>query len=122
MVDIGELSPSWVSFQYERMPIFCYWCGLLNHDEKDCKLWIHSKGTLRKDEQQYGAWLRASTERNQKSHVQSAHSSTPTQTASVAPSETATAIVASKPPRIPAAVSTVTREKETAETTTTVSH
>ena len=64
MVDNGELSLSWVSFQYERMPIFCYWCGLLNHDEKDCKLWICSKGTLRKDEQQYGAWLRASTERN----------------------------------------------------------
>lgn len=43
MVDIGDSSPSWVSFQDERMPIFCYWCGILNHDEKDCKLWIHSK-------------------------------------------------------------------------------
>ena len=40
----------------------------------------------------------------------------------MAPSETATATVASEPPRIPVAVSTVTREKETAETTATVTH
>ena len=31
-----------------------------------------------KDEQQYEAWLRASTERNQKSHAQSSPSSNPT--------------------------------------------
>ena len=51
-VDVGESSPQWVSFQYERMPIFCYWCGLLNHDEWDCKLWVRSKGTLKKEDQQ----------------------------------------------------------------------
>ncbi|KAK7861238.1 hypothetical protein CFP56_024321 [Quercus suber] len=28
------------------------------HDEKDCKMWICSKGTLCKDEQKYDAWLR----------------------------------------------------------------
>jgi len=33
----------------------------LNHDERDCKLWLNSKGTLRKEDQQYGAWLRATT-------------------------------------------------------------
>ena len=47
------------------MPIFCYWCGLLNHDEKDYKLWVCSKGTLRKEDQQYGVWLKASQERPQ---------------------------------------------------------
>ena len=40
----------------------------------------------------------------------------------MAPSETAIATVASEPPRIPVAVSTVTREKETVETTATVTH
>lgn len=32
-VDVGDGEPHWISFQYERMPIFCYWCGLMNHDE-----------------------------------------------------------------------------------------
>ena len=64
-VNVGESSPQWVSFRYERMPIFWYWCGLLNHDEKDCKLWIRSKGTFRKEDQQYGVWLKASLERPQ---------------------------------------------------------
>ena len=66
--------------------------------------------------------MRASTERNQKSHAQSTHSSTSTQTTSVAPSKTATATVASEPPRIPTAISNVTREKEATETTATVTH
>ena len=25
----------WVSFKYERLPNFRYWCGLLSHDVKD---------------------------------------------------------------------------------------
>ena len=37
-VDLGGSEPHWISFQYERLPVFCYWCGLLNHDEKDCRL------------------------------------------------------------------------------------
>nr|XP_023909009.1 uncharacterized protein LOC112020681 [Quercus suber] len=32
LMDMGDSEPLWVSFQYERMPVFCYWCGLLNHD------------------------------------------------------------------------------------------
>ncbi len=49
----------WISFKYERLPNFCYWCGRLTHAEKDCDLWLRSKGTLRRESQQYGAWLRA---------------------------------------------------------------
>ena len=60
-VDMGNSEPLWISIQYEKMPIFCYWCGLLNHDEKDCKAWFDSDGTLNKDDQQYGLWLRANT-------------------------------------------------------------
>ena len=60
-VDIGNSEPLWISIQYEKMPIFCYWCGLLNHDDKDCKTWLDSDGTLNKDDQQYGLWLRANT-------------------------------------------------------------
>ena len=47
------------------MPIFCDWCGLLNHNERDCKLWVHSRGTLKKEDQQYGVLMKASLERPQ---------------------------------------------------------
>ena len=51
----------WVSFWYERLPIFCHWCGVLNNDSKECDLWLQSKGELRTDAQEYGSRLRADT-------------------------------------------------------------
>lgn len=68
-VDMGATGPLWISFQYERMPVFCYWCGLMNHDEKDCRLWTDSGETLTKESQQYGPWLRATTANPQQSQV-----------------------------------------------------
>ena len=47
-----------MEFKYERLPIFCYWCGKVDHDERDSLLWIHSKETLRAGDKQYGPWLR----------------------------------------------------------------
>ena len=52
-----------MSFKYERLPIFCYWCGLLCHDDRDCELWLKSRGTLSLDTQQYGSWLRGEVNR-----------------------------------------------------------
>ena len=49
----------WVGFRYERLPNFCYWCGRVTHGERDCALWLRSKGSLRKKNQQFGEWLRA---------------------------------------------------------------
>lgn len=37
----------------------CYWCGCLNHFDKDCERWIQSNGTLQSKDQEYGPWLRA---------------------------------------------------------------
>ena len=54
----------WVDFKYERLPIFCYWCRMMDHNEKECLQWIRSKETLRPEEKQFGAWLRASPKRN----------------------------------------------------------
>ena len=53
----GKLT--WVSFKYERLPNMCYWCGQLTHDDKDCEIWINSEGTLKSEERQFVAHLRA---------------------------------------------------------------
>jgi len=40
-------------------PYYVIGVAYLNHDEKDCKTWTDSGGTLNKEEQQYGPWLQA---------------------------------------------------------------
>lgn len=49
----------WVNFRYECLPNICYWCGCFDHSNKDCDIWIESKGTLQTTSQQFGSWLRA---------------------------------------------------------------
>ena len=41
----------WIRFKYERLPNLCFWCGWLTHSDKNCDLWIESKGTLSPDQQ-----------------------------------------------------------------------
>ena len=50
----------WVSFQYKWLPNLCFWCGMLLHDEKDCEVWLKSKGTLDEEHKQFRHWIRAS--------------------------------------------------------------
>lgn len=45
-IKLEEGSKVWVNFKYERLPNICYWCGCFDHSDKDCDLWIQSKGTL----------------------------------------------------------------------------
>ena len=49
----------WTKFRYEHLPSICYWCGRLDHDDRDCDLWIQSNGSLKMDQQQFGSFLRA---------------------------------------------------------------
>ena len=52
----------WIAFKYERLPNFCYRCGLLNHGLRDCpdgKMEIF----LELPPLQYGAWLRGEVPR-----------------------------------------------------------
>jgi len=32
----GEGEKLWVTFKYERLPMMCYFCGRLGHDDKHC--------------------------------------------------------------------------------------
>lgn len=59
LISLSHSEQSWVSFKYERLPNICYWCGCLNHRDRDCDLWIESEGNLTKESQAYGAWIRA---------------------------------------------------------------
>ena len=47
------------NLKYKRLPNFCYWCGLVSHDARDCECWIRSKGSLKKSDQNFGDWMRA---------------------------------------------------------------
>ena len=44
----------WISFKYERLPNFCYWCRQITHSDKDCAYWLRNKDTLRVEDQQFG--------------------------------------------------------------------
>ena len=65
-VRLGEHGMKWVDFKYERLPIFCYLCGMIDHDERDCLQGFRSKETPRPEEKQFGPWLRANPDRLQK--------------------------------------------------------
>lgn len=54
-----RMGPTQSLFRYERIPIFCYWCGMVDDDERDCLRWVSNKETLRPEDKQFGLWLRA---------------------------------------------------------------
>ena len=37
---------SWVTFKYERLPTFCFNCGILRHDNRHCHVSLEGQGTL----------------------------------------------------------------------------
>ena len=48
----------WVSFKFERLPNFCYRCGLLDHTLKDCSEEVDTTIGAETNTLQYGSWLR----------------------------------------------------------------
>ena len=59
IVLLGNEEEVWVTFKFEKMPNFCYWCGMVSHNANECSIWLSNKGSLSLDQQEYGSWLRA---------------------------------------------------------------
>lgn len=64
LITLENREKRWASFKYKRLPNISYWCGCLDHNNKDCLLWIKSKGTLSIDQQQFSHSLCASPYRS----------------------------------------------------------
>ncbi|KAL3511205.1 hypothetical protein ACH5RR_030606 [Cinchona calisaya] len=47
----------WVTFKYEKLPDFCYACGIIGHSENSCP--NKGQGGNDKEEPQFGSWLKA---------------------------------------------------------------
>lgn len=55
----------WVNFRYEGVPMFCFICGLMGHNEKFCERIFDTP--LEKLEKPYGIWMKAEPRR--RNHV-----------------------------------------------------
>ena len=52
---------AWICFKYEKMPTFCFFCGIIGHNERFCEKLFDCKE--KPVEMPYGAWLRAPNRR-----------------------------------------------------------
>ena len=57
MIHIESMEKWWVYFKYERLPIYCYWCGILGHQEQDCQKTKKRCISLEEDDYHIGPWL-----------------------------------------------------------------
>ena len=58
MIQIEGMEKGWVYFKYERLPIYCYWCGILGYKERECHKAKKGCISLEEDDYQFGPWLR----------------------------------------------------------------
>lgn len=49
----------WVEFRYEKVPTFCFYCGIIGHSERICLRKVEDAKENKVCEGQYGEWRRA---------------------------------------------------------------
>ncbi|KAL8497271.1 hypothetical protein ACS0TY_020817 [Phlomoides rotata] len=62
MLEMGTAKRVWIDFKYERLPSFCYLCGLLGHMRHECDLADGGDEVedLVDEKLPFGEWMRAS--------------------------------------------------------------
>lgn len=58
-ISVEEENDIWVDLKYERLPTFCYCCGVIGHTDNKCPIAIRLKNESRANILQYGSWLKA---------------------------------------------------------------
>ena len=57
MIQIDDLEASWVTFKYERLPIFFYRCGILGRQDRECPQLKKGCFSVDEDGFRFGPWL-----------------------------------------------------------------
>lgn len=60
---IGTAEACWILVTYERLPSFCYWCGMFGHTSKDCEQLNDEEnrlGKISESQMPFGEFLKAS--------------------------------------------------------------
>ena len=60
----SEGTKNWVTLKYERLPLFCHYCGILGHDLKHCTSYYAATKNDGETRCQYEDWLKATSGRN----------------------------------------------------------
>uniref|UniRef100_A0A803L340 CCHC-type domain-containing protein n=1 Tax=Chenopodium quinoa TaxID=63459 RepID=A0A803L340_CHEQI len=55
----GPSSSKWIDMKYERLADFCFYCGRLDHTDRDCNFKEQDQEAEELTVFQYGPWLRA---------------------------------------------------------------
>lgn len=50
------------NFEYERLNTFCYFCGIIGHGDRNCKL-LYDMPKIPKERYPYGPWLKADSKK-----------------------------------------------------------
>ncbi|OAY35034.2 hypothetical protein MANES_12G065651v8 [Manihot esculenta] len=54
----------WAEFVYERINTFCFYCGIVGHNDRFCKKLYDLPYKIPREKFAYGAWMKADSRRS----------------------------------------------------------